>query len=195
MGMNQKKSGKRLVALCLGLGILGTGASPVPTLSIAPSSSVSGAPTFDSAKSAVPEPSIGPSLTPANAKTLLKEFQRAQNSELKALEHRHKFELKELKASQSVRLKEWEKKEQEVRHKYFAEHSKGPERRAYIQDFIKRREAFRKMLAEEKIQRTKDQEARYSAIRQDQAARIKDFKKALEDGQNPGQHLWPNPGH
>jgi hypothetical protein len=127
-------------------------------------------------------------------KELLGAFQKAQMTELRALEHQYRFELKELQASQSARLQEWERKEKESRHKYFKEHMDGPTRRTYIQDFIKRREAFRKSLSEERNVRTRDQTGRLTATRRDQAAKFHEFQKFLDKKVRPPLDLWPKPG-
>lgn len=122
------------------------------------------------------------------------EFVRAQKTELKALEHRQRFELKELKASQDARMKEWKKGEDEARHKFFDEHPKGQDRRIYIQDFMQRREALKKLFVEERIQRTHEQESKTSVLRQEQDLKLKDFKKSMEKGEKPVGDLWPKPG-
>jgi hypothetical protein len=137
-------------------------------------------------------PAASEPLTPAQAKSLLPEFQKAQAWELKALEHRNKLELKELKASQSARQKDWNKREREARHKYFAEHTRGPERRAYIRDFMDRQRAFRQLLADELKQRTQEQDARMSALKSDQSQRLKEFKDALGRNERPAARLWPS---
>ena len=83
----------------------------------------------------------GPSLLQSasgefDAKTLLKEFLRAQNTELAAVRHRQDSEIRELDASQKARRREWEEKERKNRKDFFASHLDGPERRVYIKDFL-----------------------------------------------------------
>jgi hypothetical protein len=160
------------------------GVSPVPRATLSPSPSP--------VASALPTPT--PSLTPTEMKTLLKEFQKAQKTELKALEHRHKFELKELKSSQDVRWREWKKKEAQARHKFFDEQSKGPERRAYIAEFLEKQESLRKLLIEEKKKRIQEQAVDLAALRQEQHVRYEEFKKLVQGGQRPPIHLWPQSG-
>ncbi len=128
------------------------------------------------------------------SKALLSEFTKAQRTEIKALEHRYKFEMRELKASQNARRREWEKKEQEARHHFFADHSQGRDRRAYVQDFIRRRELLTQMLTDERTQRIHDQEVRSAAVSEEQASRLKSFKQALDQGVRPPLDLWPQPG-
>jgi len=140
----------------------------------------------------------GIKLTPAQAKNILKEFSKAQRTEMKAIDHRFKFEMKELLASHAARTREWETKEKNARHQFFQDHSRGPDRRGYIQDFIERRDAFYKRIAEEKAQRVHDQADRIAAVKQDQATKFKEFQKALEEsqasGKLPSMELWPKPG-
>lgn len=136
----------------------------------------------------------GESITPDVGKSLLAEFQHAQAAELKALDHRNKLELKELKASQSARQKEWEKHEREARHKYFSEHTRGPDRRAYIKDFMERRRSFLQLLTDEAKQRVQEQDVRVTALREDQSERLKEFKASLARNQRPPARLWPGAG-
>lgn len=158
-----------------------TGVTPspiaVPSLAISPSPGAS--------------VTAGSRLSDDEAKKLLKEFGKAQAAELQALKHRQSVEYQELKASQSARLKEWETREKELRHKYFAEHSKGPDRRAYIKDFIERRKAFHQMLSEERVQRQKSQESRLKAVQEDQALRKREFQEKVKEGERPSNSLWP----
>lgn len=143
--------------------------------------------------SAAPTPAA-PALAPAEGKKLLGAFQRAQVAELRALQHRQSFELKDLAASQKSRRKEWEQRETQARHKFFAEHTKGPERRAYIKDFIERRKGYFQQLAEEKAQRRQEQKVRLASFKDDQKARFLDFKARVERGERPPTELWPAAG-
>lgn len=130
-------------------------------------------------------------ISPEVAKSLLAEFQHAQSAELKALDHRNKLELKELKASQSARQKEWERHEKEERHKFFADHPRGPDRRAYIKDFLDRRRAFLQSLSDESKQRIQEQDVRLASLRSDQSEHLKEFKSSLAHNQRPPARLWP----
>jgi hypothetical protein len=148
-----------------------------------------------------PSPTSSPFPRPAmsamalNPKSLLQEFMAAQRSDLKALEHRYKFEMKELKTSQDARSKEFKSKEDEARHKFFDEHEKGTERRTYVQDFIQRSEAFRKSLAKELTARKQEQETHLAAVKVDYASKLAEFKKAIAAGAKPAAALWPGLGH
>ncbi|MGK5085684.1 hypothetical protein WDW37_20540 [Bdellovibrionota bacterium FG-1] len=127
----------------------------------------------------------------AEGRKLFQEFRRAQSFEIKALEHRQKLEIKEMKAIHGVRQKEWERREKDARHKFFAEHSHGPDRRTYIKDFMERRKVFLQMMADERANRIREQDVRLRSVKQDQRARLKEFQEALQRGERPKANIWP----
>lgn len=135
-------------------------------------------------------PSVS-SLPEGDAKKLLKEFTKAQGLELAAFKRRQSSELKELKASQAARAKEWDKKEKEARHQFFASHSKGPERRAYIQDYKSRREIFLKIQSDELAQRVRNYGVHLQTLKSGQAERLRQFKSYLDRKEQPPSDLWP----
>jgi hypothetical protein len=144
-----------------------------------------------------PSPSPSPTvqkITPAEAKNLLREFEKAQRSELKALEFRQKFELKELKASQTARRKEWEAKESIALHDFLNQHKKGDEIRAYTADRRVRHTAFLQLLNEELTQRTQNQQVRTNSVKSDQASRLKEFQDSVARGERPPARFWPQAG-
>ncbi len=190
-----------ILAVLLSLSFSGLShASPAPVTS--PSTSPSASPSATS-PSAVPTPvvSFGPSpsprpllISPAEASKILKEFTRALRSEAKALAHRQKFDLKELKASQAARLREWESSERKARHRFFAENKVPAERRVYVRDFVARRKALLQMMKDERKARERERDSRLSALKQDQASRLKEFQSYLSRGERPPEQLWPAPG-
>jgi hypothetical protein len=148
-------------------------------------------------KTPAPTPSVKAPAAPvvpissADGKKLLSEFDKAQASEVKALKRRQSQEIKELKYSQDARRREWERKEKEERHRFFAQHKKGAERRAYIKDFIERRNAFFQILSDEMTQRKQSQDARLKSIQAEQGEKKRDFQNCLDRGERPPQRLWP----
>jgi len=141
-----------------------------------------------------PDPSPLATVTPAEGKRLMSEFVKAQRTQLKAADHRQDLELKELSASHKARIKEWDSREKGLRRAFFKEHSTGPERRTYVQDFIKRRKAFRVGIAEERSTKVKDHELRRQQLREDHVAKLKEFEAILKRGERPPERLWPQPG-
>ncbi len=168
-------------------------ASPSTVPSAEPSSTSSALPVSGklpaSGAAAVPD-----KVSPYERNRIRIEFKRAQANELRALEHRHGLELRDLKASQAVRLKEWETKETDLRHKFFADNPKSPDRRTYVKEFIDRRKAFLQILFDERNRRTQEQKVRQTSVRDDQLQRLKEFEAYLQKGERPPTHLWPRPG-
>lgn len=169
-------------------GLHGVHGAPHPSASPAvepsPHTSASAVPT--------PAPSVVKMLTQSEAKSLLSEFQKAQASELKALDHQNKMELVELQASQNARYKEWKKKEADARHAFFETHKAGAEQRKYVQDFIQRRDALFAILADEKASRAHEQEVRRKSFREEQDLKLREFKEFLGHGERPPARLWPH---
>lgn len=139
-------------------------------------------------------PSPIPIKPPSDWNALWKEFLKAQKMETKATEHRNKFETKELKLSQDARWKEFEKIEREARHKFFADHPRGPDRRAYISEFMKRRDALHKMRVEEKAQQAAEQHHRLQNLQAEHTQKQAEFKKYIDKKQIPPAGLWPKSG-
>lgn len=168
-------------------GVCGAAGNPQPS----PSASV--LPTSQASQGA-PLPSPSPLISKSDTKALLKEFKNAQKAELKAIKHQQDFEKKELVASQKAREKEWLLKERDLRHEFFKSHTKGPERRAFVKDFLDRRRALNAMFAEEKAKREQEQNVRFKAVENEQKEKLKEFEEYLNRGERPPERLWPGPG-
>ncbi len=143
---------------------------------------------------AIPQPAPVPSTSPLvsiDSKNLLREFKKAQRSELLSLEHQQKMGIKELKASQEHRFKEWKNAEKEKRHHYFQENLQGIKRREFMQDFYQRREGLLNLIKEERSQRLIEHGARHKAIQADQEFKAQKFKEYLDRGEQPPRELWP----
>ncbi len=140
-----------------------------------------------------PAPEVTP-VSEAEGKQLLYEFTRAQSQDLAGLKKRQATEWKDLKAAQKARQADWDRKERDDRHKFFADHPAGPDRRAYIQDYLNRRRIFAQILSDEASQKSRDQSVRLSAVKEDQALKLKEFKEFLSHSQRPPTALWPAGG-
>ncbi len=161
--------------------------APSPPPSVLPSDSPS--PALSPLPNGSPQPNR--SLTQAERAMLLSEFKKAQRSELKGIQHRQSVEMTELAASQKARYNEWNEAEKAARRKYFSENTKGADRRAYVQDFSKRRDDFLKLMAQEKTARAAENTARVEALKLDHAGKLKEFQEFLSKGERPPSHLWP----
>jgi hypothetical protein len=131
-------------------------------------------------------------MTQAERALLLSEFTRHQRMELQALRHQQSRNSEELRASQTARQREWEENEKVARRKFFAENPKGPDRRAYILDFNKRRKDLQTLMKQEKTARDAEHDARLGSMKADQQVKLKEFKEFLSRGERPPESLWPS---
>lgn len=172
-----------LTAICvslLGIGSPGFGDTP-------PSSPL---------PSVIPSPSAAPlrNLTLDEARRLRSQFQKAQWSELGAFDHRKKFEIREMDQAHKARLKEFDTQETKLRHDYFREHTKGPEKRAYIKDFKSRQDILVKELKNQRAQKVTDYKSKREGLVSDQQEKQKEFEFDLGNLLRPRESLWPTPG-
>lgn len=130
----------------------------------------------------------------SEAKKLLKEFHKAQTSQLKALVHQQQLDLKELKTTLKTEFREVKAKEQAARKKYFEEHSKGPEKREYMKQFIARMKKLESDHAHALEDRKKSQRDAKEALQKEQNAKRLQFETALKGGTIPTDSLWPPKG-
>ena len=141
-----------------------------------------------------PMPSLVMPLLPDEAKSLLKQFKKAQDAEMKGLEHRQKLELQELKASHSARQKDWDQREKESRHKFFGENREGPARRVFVKDFLERRKSMHSLLSQELQDRENELKVRRESLHSEHAEKRSQFEKLIALGKRPPTELWPLPG-
>ena len=130
-------------------------------------------------------------LSSFSSSKLVRDFTRAQKAELKNRDLKNKIELKELKVAQETHRKNWEKNEKITRHQFFDEHPKGQDRRAYIQDYLKRKEQLNHDFAEEKKIRVAEQEENMKTLKQTQLTNLQKFNEMVDRGEEPPQDLWP----
>ena len=122
---------------------------------------------------------------------LVQEFQKAQSTEVKALEHRNRIELKEYQGSQKNRFKDWQRSEGEERRKFFRDHQHGPQRRQYVQEFIAKRDMMVQTLKQEQERRATELEAKLAVLKKDQEGRLREFRDTIDKGERPAIRLWP----
>jgi hypothetical protein len=110
----------------------------------------------------------------------LKYFLKDQTAEIKAAEHAHKLELQELKSTQAAKWRAFEKDEKTARYQYFETHDRGPDRRAYVKDFIERRQNLKKQMAEQKAFQNSEYEKHLKQLKADQQQKLIQFKESLK---------------
>lgn len=134
-------------------------------------------------------PTAAPSA--AQTKRLVREFVRAQENELLLLRRKNNADLKALRTSQSAAFKEWDAHERDARHKYFADHKGGPERRTYIQDYKKREDDYILNQKTEESARKRAHDSSLESLRLQHIEKLKEFHNYLNRGEHPPAELWP----
>ncbi len=138
-----------------------------------------------------PSPAAEKKLSPAESRNQLREFTAAQSAALRRLKRQKRTELQTLRRSHKLEYKEWKLKEQSERKKFFEAHIQGPERRAYIEEFMRRRESFLQSQSQKLSQLEQSQGTEQKKAVEDQAEKRRKFQEAIRKGEKPPQELWP----
>jgi hypothetical protein len=101
------------------------------------------------------------------------------------LKQEHSRQKKESNAQRSARRKEWDRSEKEARRKFFSENLHGPERRAYVQEFLLRRKSFYDQLKTEEKHERAERDARWKALEDQQKFRWRSVEESLSRGEQP----------
>ncbi len=116
---------------------------------------------------------------------ILKGIRQTIEKDQREFDQQEKQLRRELVRLQNERRKAWREKERKARRQYFESHSSGPERRAYVQDFVKRKDDFD---YHEKVEWTefkhKQKEAR-DALNSSHRRQLKEAEEALKKGLMP----------
>ena len=131
-------------------------------------------------------------ITPAKAKIMQQEFEKAQYSELKALEHRLRLELQEYKTAQNAQRKQLDEKEKQSRHQFFKDNPKGADRREYVKQFLERRKGYIASQQEDVKKRQGEHELRVAEFKKQQKEKLDQFSAELKKGERPPDTLWPH---
>jgi hypothetical protein len=142
-------------------------------------------------ESPTPLPSAAAPLTEAGKKALLSNYKAALAVEARALLHRQRFELLELRASQNAQRKDFQAREKEARKQAFKESTSGAEKRRWMEARELRWKALQKLQGEELEKRKQEQKARRESLKVEQQERLKRFEEALSQGVRPQENLWP----
>ncbi len=137
------------------------------------------------------KPKFPETVSTTEAKSLIRELDRAQKSALMAMDHRHKLELDELDFAQKVRRQEWEAREREEKHKFFGANTDASRRKAHMEQFKQKREGFERVLKDEREMRVKEFEEKKRFLGEKHAQNRQVFETYLNEGKRPPEHLWP----
>ena len=113
------------------------------------------------------------------------EFKKKLSDEEKQLENSEKTKRRELIKLQSDRRRDWRANEKKARRAYFESHTSGPERRTYVQDFVRRKKEFDSRERQEWIDFKARQAEERKAFRLSQKERTQKVNSALEQNLKP----------
>jgi hypothetical protein len=160
--------------------------SAPPVASVAPSCSAKEGST-EAANCSVP---VSP-LTEDEKKKLGSEFKKAWTQQKAAFSHQERSAIRELQVAQSQKQKRWREEQKTARRKYFDQHMSGPERREYVQAYLKKKQDFENALKVELLEAKKSWTAKQQNLKQEQKSKEDQFQQALKNGQQPSPDLWP----
>jgi hypothetical protein len=90
-------------------------------------------------------------------------------SPVQQLVQEQKEELRVFKSDLKRRKVDWEVEERKKRHAFFSEEKSGPKRRSYIQDFLRRRTAFKAALAQDLQAKLQEQDLKLKLLESQQS--------------------------
>lgn len=138
--------------------------------------------------------SLTANLDEKTIRKLRTDFKRKLSQEMDQLKREEKQIKKNSQNDRRSRRRDWNKKEQSARHQYFKENSRGPERRAYVKEFIERRNQLHASQKDEEVQERRMLDAKRKSLEEDQRNRLNQFEEALARKERPSETLWnPTP--
>jgi len=127
----------------------------------------------------------------AKKKALLSNFRAALGVEWRALLHRQRFELQELKAAQRAQKKDFQVREKEARKEAFKSAPSGAEKRKWMEARESRWKALAALHGTDLEKRKQEHKVRRDSLKQEQAERLKEFEAFLSKETTPPERLWP----
>lgn len=132
-----------------------------------------------------------PLLSADEKKKLLSEFKKALSNQKSALNHQERSAMKEFTASQNMKQKKWRADQKKARQQYFDQHMSGPERREYVQSYLKKKAEFDESLKTEAAAFKKSWMDKKQALKQAQKDQEAQFNSSLAQGVRPPSTIWP----
>ncbi len=116
---------------------------------------------------------------------IYQEFRSKLREEERAFDAEEKSRRKALVRNQSDRRKEWRERERRARRAYFESHTSGPDRRHYVQDFVRRKKEFDQNEKTEWTDFNRKQREARKELRMSQKERTRQVNEALSREQRP----------
>jgi hypothetical protein len=166
-------------------------ATPAPA---AASSLIAGSGVANSASLDASQKETLPAVNPEEKKKLLADLKKTFASEEKNFQKQDKAAMKDFVNAQSANQKVWRGQEKKLREAYFEQHQSGPERRQYVQDYLKRKTAYDQTQKDEVINVKKVSKDHLEKLRTNQVVRETQFKQQLDQNLRPAASLGkPDP--
>jgi len=131
-----------------------------------------------------PTPSSVP-ITREEKARIYSEFKRKLTEEEREFEKQEKIKRRDLVRMQNERRKEWREKERRARRDFFESHTSGPERRHYVQDFVKRKKEFDATEKKEWVEFKQKQNEDHKAFRISRQERSRRVNESLDRNLKP----------
>lgn len=135
--------------------------------------------------SAWAEESSAPEVTGTEKAAIYQQFRNKLRDEEKAFDADEKGRRKALVRQQADRRRDWREKERRARRAFFESHMSGPERRHYVQDFVRRRKEFDQQEKNEWIEWNRKQRESRKELRISQQERTRKVNESLNRNQRP----------
>ncbi len=139
-------------------------------------------------------PASTPTLEPikdSDKKKVLSDFQKALSNQKANLARQEKLSFKELSASQNSKIKKWREEQKQERRQFFEQHMSGPERRDFVQSYLKIKADFDASIKAEYINAKKAWMEKSVSLRSLQKDQESKFNSILSQGFRPPAELWP----
>lgn len=131
-------------------------------------------------------------MTAKEKKKLQLDFKKATLAETKSLANKEKAAMKVFNVDQAAAKKSWSEVEKKSRRAFFDAHMSGPERREYIQLYLKRKDDFDKKQKEELATAKTSWREKRDYLKNLQKDREAQFLARLSANQRPDASLWPS---
>ncbi len=152
---------------------------------------VSATPVASATPNATPSATPMAALTEDEKKKLSVEFKKALNQQRAAMAHQERSAIRELQVAQNQKQKRWREDQKIARRQFFDQHMSGPERREYVQNYLKKKQDFENTLKNELTETKKNWSQKNQLMKQHQKTAEEKFNEALKQGQRPSLELWP----
>ena len=100
--------------------------------------------------------------------------------------------MRELYTAQNQKQKKWREEQKRLRRQFFEQHMSGPERREYVQTYLKKKEEFENSLKSDVVTAKKNWADKQQNLKKSQKEMEDKFNQTISQGQRPTPDLWPS---